>query len=859
MLISKRCLILISFLMLILMLMPMSFANDLNDTIANGIDMNESSSDIVKYSEGDDIYINLDKTEIDIEEGESDSISGDVHVDIYDGPYSFELTMQCSYTDADNILRTYTAPYDGSSFNFDVSAFEGLKAKESPYILTISIVEDDLYENNLLNDFSWIDGVSEEIVYLTVNSNDDPLDVIPTYETFEKQGEIYVSNDGNDSYDGSDSTPFATIQRALDENKALGGGYEIIVNSGQYYIQTYYTISNNVRITGKGNVTISNEGQNYLFFLSGPNVVEFINLKIMGGRNAAISGSATVNGLGENSNDGKVLNIVNCTFEDNDGWAGVIVTYSKTTILNSTFIKNEATGTSGIFQGLISARDGYLTVNYCNFIDNTVGNGKPVIYSGYKGNANFNFWGTNLGPKDTDIVGNVKVKTWVGILPKLNDNEIVTGEDYNITIEYKYTNDTGIFKDLSIAMPNLDVDVESAIGELTPSTVAITDNVNVTYSSNVRGNEIVSVRLNGVELSHINFVVNAALGDRIYVSTNGSDSNSGSESNPLKTVKAAILKNNQLGGDKTIIVLPGEYREYDLEITNNVTIMAEKEGTVTINALKSGRILVVDANANITNLTFKNAFVEDFDDYYGYGGAIFHNSGKLTVTNCSFENNLALNGGAIASWATQDDLLEIYDSSFKSNTISEYSNDLKGSAIFSQSNMLIDNSVFVQNSAEDVYGTVYLGESANITNSVFIANEASEGAAIYVEAGNKAIINIENNEFALNNANNGGAVYVALSNMTVINNNTFDYNMANKGGAIYLYGASSANIVKNNNFTDNSIYLRSANAQWDNNVINNDDAQIIIDGGHISQVILTYLKNETVKVQNGSIEINATF
>ena len=145
MLISKRCLILISFLMLILMLMPMSFANDLNDTIANGVDMNDSSSDIVQYSEGDDIYINLDKTEIDIEEGDSDSISGDVHVDIYDGPYSFELTMQCSYNDADNILRTYVTSYDGSSFNFDISAFEGLKARENPYILTISVVEDDLY------------------------------------------------------------------------------------------------------------------------------------------------------------------------------------------------------------------------------------------------------------------------------------------------------------------------------------------------------------------------------------------------------------------------------------------------------------------------------------------------------------------------------------------------------------------------------------------------------------------------------------------------------------------------------------------------------------------------------------------
>ena len=838
------------------MLTPISFAQDLNETSADVVVVNDVSSNIVQYGEDDEVYIKLDETEINITEDETAEITGDVHVDVFDGAYPFELTVGCSYLDADNVLREYTTLHDGYGFTFNTGDFEGLKARESPYILTISVVKDDLYEDNLMNDYWWIDGVPDETVTLTVKKDAGPVIPTPASENFTIKGQIYVSDsEGNDSFNGSQAAPFQTIQRALDENKALGGSYEIIVNEGEYYLQNAYDISNNVRITGKGKVIISNEGQGYMFFLVGTNIWEFNNLTIKRGTEAAISGSSTYGGSG---NAGKVLNIYNCTFDDNYGLVGVIVSYSKTTIFNSTFTNNQATGTSGVWQGLISARDGSLTVNYCNFYENKVVDGKPIIYSDVKTNANYNFWGNNSGPLSTDISSNVNVKTWVGVLPHLNDKEFVTGQDYNITVEYKYTNGSGEFKDFNVSMPKIDINVEAKQGNLTPQTVTVSGAVNTTYKTDSRGYEKISVKLGDVELSYIEFNVKAPLGDRIYVALNGSDSNRGGQDDPLKSIKAAILKNKELGGDKTIIIQPGEYDEFELEITDKVTILAEKENTVTINALENGRILVVDSDANITNITFKNGFIDTFDENYGYGGAIFHNSGKLTITNCVFEDNTALNGGAIGSWAASEDVLEIFNSTFNANTIYEYSNDFKGSAIFSQSNIVIDNCEFTNNGAGDAYGTVYLGESANITGSIFTDNRACEGAAIYVEAGNKANINIKNNVFTSNKADKGGAVYVALSNTTAVENNTFYQNTADKGGALYLYGKSSKNIVVNNTFTDNSIYLRLADAAFEDNTITNDDAQIIIDGGYISTAVLTFLKNETVKAENGSIEINAT-
>ena len=67
---------------------------------------------------------------------------------------------------------------------------------------------------------------------------------------------IHVATNGNDSTgNGSENNPLATVQMALNVNRALGGGKTIIVDEGVYEISNFHII-NNVTIRGTKGKTI---------------------------------------------------------------------------------------------------------------------------------------------------------------------------------------------------------------------------------------------------------------------------------------------------------------------------------------------------------------------------------------------------------------------------------------------------------------------------------------------------------------------------------------------------------------------------------------------------------------------------
>ena len=851
----KKHSILILLLILIFILIPVSFANDLdNTTIANEIATDDNPNIL---SQDDEAWIQLDDEEYTIDEDDSASISGHIHLEIFDGAYPFELNVECKYNDSEGILRSYTSYYDGYSFTFNTDDFKGLTGREDPYILNFTVVKDELFDEFV--EGYYIDAIADASVSLILNKVVDLGPTLPNYDTFTPVGQIFVSESGSDSNNGSENSPYLTIQKALDRNKALGGSYEIIVNTGWYFFSESYTISNNVRITGKGKVEILNGGTSngYIFFTSGPNIIEFNNLTISGGTSGAISGSTTVGGSG---NAGKVLNIINCTFEDNSGYVGVLTTYSKTTILQSTFINNQANGFSSYFRGLISARDNSLTVNFCNFIANKLSPENPIIYSEVKTNANYNFWGNNEGPQSDDIYNASKLKAdkWVVIVPQIHDEHVVMGNNYNVYVKFMYINSSGSIDDLNASMPNLVIKSNAILGQIN-STSTIENNVSILdYRSPVKGQENITVIVNNEIISYLTFNIDVSESDKIYVSPSGDDTNAGTRTDPLKTIEAAINKNIALGGDKEIIILEGTYEEYNLEISNQVTIIGE--GNVTINANKRGRILVVNADTDIYNINFTNGYIEFDYEYYSYGGAIFHSSGNLNIYNSVFDSNYAENsGGAIASQSTGS--LGIYNTTFVSNTIGEYSNDFKGSTIYSDSEITIKDSRFTNNVASEVLGSVYIGSDATIENNTFINNEAYEGGAIYINGGNNANVLISKNNFTSNKATNGGAIYSELNLNCIIEENNFDNNTALNGGAVYLYGIQSLNRVANNIFNDNSndaIYVNSAKVDLLNNTISGDNPIINLKSGIIGNVIIIFNENQTLKLKNGEIQLNAT-
>jgi len=820
----KKHSLLILIIMLIFILVPISFAADV-DNATNEMAIDDSS-DVLSEDE-DEAWINLDETEYSVDQDDSTLIKGDIYIEIIDGSYPFLLNVECKYVDSNGMTRSYTTGYDGGEFVFSTGEFEGLNARDTPYALNFTVVEDELFDEFV--DGYYIDRITPATVNLTINPVTDLGPTLPAYESFTPVGQIYVEESGSDSNNGSESSPYATIQKALDQNKALGGNYEVIVKSGWYFFTNSYAISNNVRITGKGKVEIFNSGTSdgYIFFTAGTNIIEFNNLTMIGGTAGAISGSNTYGG---NGNLGKVLNIINCTFEDNTGYVGAIATYSKTTILQSTFINNNAYGTSGFFRGIISARDNSLTVNFCNFIGNTLSSKSPLIYSEVKTNANYNFWGTNEGPLSSDIIAdNLKADTWIVIVPKL-DEEAVIGNSYDINAKFMYINSTVIDK-LNAAMPSLNITFKSTLGQIDSNGVIMNNNAVVNYNATTKGLENITIFVNNKLIGSLTFNVDVPESDKIYVSPTGDDTNSGNRSSPLKTIGAAVEKNNLIGGNKVIIISAGDYEEYNLEINNPVTIIGE-EGVV-INADKKGRIFIIGVDAEISNIIFTNAFMES-DDENGYGGAIYHSSGNLIIHDSEFNYNIAGDyGGAIASHSTGT--LEIYNTVFNGNGINEQSAESKGSAIYSDSETLIENSQFTANVMGNAKGSIYLAGTATIRSSEFINNEAAYGGAIYVNGDDQAIVLIENNTFTSNKATNGGA--------------------------IYIYGTGSQNTISSNMFSgnaDDAIYVKSSQVDLENNTIAGDDPQINIDSGVIGNIIITFNENQTLKLKDGEIALNAT-
>ena len=167
----------------------------------------------------------------------------------------------------------------------------------------------------------------------------------------------------------------------------------------------------------------------------------------------------------------------------------------------------------------------------------------------------------------------------------------------------------------------------------------------------------------------------------------------------------------------------------------------------------------------------------------GDGGGI-ENSGTLNVTNCTFRDNTAFTGGAIAALGT---LLTVANSTFSDNTaVFAY-----GGAIYSDGMLTVNNSTLSGNSAVNGGGIANGSDSGTqtVTNSTFSSNSASgNGGGIYNTEG-VAHINVANSTFSGNSASgNGGGVY-NVEGQTTVTNSTFSSNSASAGGGAYNEGS----------------------------------------------------------------------
>lgn len=277
------------------------------------------------------------------------------------------------------------------------------------------------------------------------------------------------------------------------------------------------------------------------------------------------------------------------------------------------------------------------------------------------------------------------------------------------------------------------------------------------------------------------------------------------------TIENSEFTGNTTGGDGGAMYVSGNLTVKNSNFKNNVA-KANNKGT-TYNYKGNGEVEKVDYN---------------YDD--GYGGAISHGGGNLTIENSSFEGNVAggEGGGAISAGSTVAN---------------------------------ITNSIFISNSTTGSGGAVNFdyGQNLNITDTDFINNTAKQGGAINTEYKNNmapvptVTVTALNKDvkFSGNTADKGGDIYIA--------DGTLNLN-ANQGKAISFNGGivGKNSIININDASINSLYenLSSVGKIVVDNFVSPDENSALavnLKAGTLALTKENYLDGTDLTLEEGSL------
>jgi predicted outer membrane repeat protein len=307
------------------------------------------------------------------------------------------------------------------------------------------------------------------------------------------------------------------------------------------------------------------------------------------------------------------------------------------------------------------------------------------------------------------------------------------------------------------------------------------------------------------------------------------------------------------------------------EVTNNGRDLNRSNGDL-INAVLN----LLNSETTITGSLFKN-------NTGIYGGAIYAENGKMTISESNFAANNAYSGAAIQLEGNLQ--YDIKNTAFTDNNkavgIGSPGYTAGGGAIFlrggpegtmdnitvkgshasqggaidiEKSKATITRSTFEDNVAEGRGGALFIyAPGTTVDNCTFKNNTAAEGGAIthYDNAGGSEAT-ITNVIFDSNKANNGGAI-LALDNLD-ISGSTFTDNEATNGGAIFFTKYCTDASLTDSEFSGNTA-TNEGNAIYNNQgkitLTGNDISKTSVDiynvgGGAITTVNVTVMDNASV-------------
>ena len=526
------------------------------------------------------------------------------------------------------------------------------------------------------------------------------------------------------------------------------------------------------------NCTFTSNNGNY-----GGAISNFANLDIVDcsfTNNTAEYGGALINFL-YSSSDSIINTITNCSFTNNTAESGGgaisnIIIYASGSIINNisncSFINNTASSGGGaISNGVLGAGSVINTVNGCNFTTNTAIGGGGAISNGQDSDLivnNCNFtnnlvieatgqgWATYNSGGAIANHGNLTVNSCTFTNNSLTGANTYGGAISNIESTCAITDST--FTDNT-------ANYGGAISSISGSTwqSAINTITNCTFTSN-------------------NANYGGAVANYLFVPVFGSGSGS-----VISTVTDSKFTENTAtyhGGAIANICDPSTTGYVMSTVTgSNFT------GNTAMDAAAISNVCTLalgSMTSTVSGCTFDNNSATGTESYGGIISNISIISAALITSNvnkCDFTNNTAsLNGGAILNYINGGFIdCSVTDCKFINNVAAIF-----GGAIFNGAfcNLTVTNGTFTNNQARDG-GAIATGGNCTISYSDFTNNTANgEGGAISNYWCN---FTLTKSNLIGNTATNGGAIY--CHNSTVeIHFNRIVKNIANNNGtALYCY------------------------------------------------------------------------
>jgi filamentous hemagglutinin family protein len=236
----------------------------------------------------------------------------------------------------------------------------------------------------------------------------------------------------------------------------------------------------------------------------------------------------------------------------------------------------------------------------------------------------------------------------------------------------------------------------------------------------------------------------------------------------------------------------------------------------------TSEVYIVDSTiSGNTALGANNA--DDSARFFGYGGGIQIDSGRLVIENSTLANNAAQRGGGLqvgggSSSSISGLEVEIANSQVFKNSAIAYKNNSEqgfgGGIHHQQGELTVTRTAVAENTATNHGGGIHSSNDLTLVSSTIANNRSSQdGGGIYIQSGSTAIAN---SQISQNQAENGGGI-LNEGGIITIRDSQINANQAQREGG---------GILNRDQLTLNNSHVTQNSAQFGGGIWNRNSLEI---------------------------------